>query len=78
MGSQEVSHCFPLNGNQENPSIRGLKNVIEDYRVNSHAVRLSGPTLITPILQTIYDSLVGSSQIYKVVILLLDGEIDDY
>jgi len=78
MGSQEVSHCFPLNGNQENPATRGLKNVIEDYQVNSHAVHLSGPTLIAPILKTIYNSLAESSQIYKVVILLLDGEIDDY
>jgi hypothetical protein len=61
MGIQEVSHCFPLNGNLENPATRGIKNVIEDYQVNSHAVHLSGPTLIAPILQTIYNSLAESS-----------------
>lgn len=32
MGTEETSHCFPLNGNAENPTIFGIANIIGTYR----------------------------------------------
>ena len=77
---KEVSHCFPLNGHEEKPSVSGLAELIEIYRTNTPAITFSGPTLITPILQKLYDQLVENKtqKMYRVLVLLLDGDIDDY
>jgi hypothetical protein len=34
MGEDEVSHCFPLNGNWDDPSIEGVQNLIKTYTKN--------------------------------------------
>jgi len=28
MGMTEVSHCFPLNGNRDDPSVEGIDNLV--------------------------------------------------
>jgi hypothetical protein len=32
MGISATSHCFPLNGNPENPEIYTIANIIQTYR----------------------------------------------
>lgn len=32
MGNYATSHCFPLNGNADNPEIQGIERIIEIYR----------------------------------------------
>lgn len=32
MGAAQVSHCFPLNGNLQNPEVLGTEKVLELYR----------------------------------------------
>jgi hypothetical protein len=32
MGKQEVSHCFPLNGNVRNPEIATIDRVLSTYQ----------------------------------------------
>jgi len=44
MESTEVSDCFPLNGNVENPEIHTIDEVIRIYKKNSQNIKLMGPT----------------------------------
>lgn len=47
-GEDEVSHCFPLNGNMEDPSITGLEKMMKTYKQSLSDVELNGPTLFEP------------------------------
>jgi hypothetical protein len=50
MGQESVSHCFPLNGNEENPEIVGIDEVISTYKDVAKNIKLLGPTNFAPIL----------------------------
>ena len=50
MGSEQVSHCFPLNGSDANPEIAGIDNVIATYKDVVKNVKLLGPTHFAPML----------------------------
>ena len=79
MGSNEVSHCFPLNGQKNNPEIAGIENVIKTYKENSGKVKLLGPTLFAPVLRQTRD-LINKEQnkkMYYILLVLTDGEIHD-
>lgn len=32
MGMNQVSHCFALNGNPQNPNIPGIQGILQTYR----------------------------------------------
>ena len=32
LGINEVSHCFAINGNSENPNISGIEGIVQTYR----------------------------------------------
>ena len=44
-GADQVSHCFELNGNKDDPAIDGLQNMLNTYRESLEKVRLWGPTM---------------------------------
>ena len=46
-----VSHCFPLTFDQNNPNVQGLQNILGAYRYALSNVQLSGPTLFSPIIR---------------------------
>ncbi|MEJ1288042.1 hypothetical protein NN561_019071 [Cricetulus griseus] len=45
-----VSHEFPLNGNQENPSCCGIDGILEAYHSSLRTVQLYGPTNFAPVV----------------------------
>jgi len=45
-----VSHCFPLNGNPNNPEIIGIEGIIAEYQTKLQHIDLAGPTLFNPLL----------------------------
>jgi len=48
MGSNEVSHCFHLNG-QENPEVEGVQGILAAYRnAMANGIGLYGPTNFEP------------------------------
>jgi Copine/C2 domain len=51
MGGMHVSHCFPLNGNPQNPEIVGVEGILAEYRQKLPAIQFRGPTLFANILQ---------------------------
>ena len=34
MGESQVNHCFPLNGNYDEPEIKGIDEIIKAYHEN--------------------------------------------
>ncbi|GAB1300812.1 Copine-5 [Apodemus speciosus] len=74
-----VSHEFPLNGNQENPSCCGIDGILEAYHSSLRTVQLYGPTLRArrhPRGQRNAAAVQDGSQ-YSVLLIITDGVISD-
>jgi len=76
-----VTHCFPLNGNPQNPEVPGIRGILDVYEFALKNVQLYGPTIFSQVLQTatMISSTLESQQRQKYFILLIitDGNIDD-
>lgn len=46
----QALHCFPLNGNPNNPEVYGLEGIMQSYLNMLLHVELAGPTLFNPII----------------------------
>lgn len=79
MGSEQVSHCFPLNGSETAPDIAGIENVIKTYKDVSQKVKLLGPTHFAPMLQKTKELVLAGKdeKMYYILLILTDGEIHD-
>ena len=51
MGMNAISHCFPVNGNPNDPEIQTIMNVVATYRQTLPSIGLGGPTLFAPLLE---------------------------
>jgi hypothetical protein len=88
-GAADVSHCFPLNGNENDPSITGLETkeggkpgLLETYKDSLSHVQLYGPTLFEPVHKSVIkfvNKMMGLKdiQLYHVLLILTDGCIHD-
>jgi hypothetical protein len=81
MGSDDVSHCFPLNGNAENPTIHGIHEIAETYMKTLTSIKLYGPTYFNAIIDGMVSQvdrdLAQNLSIYHILLILTDGEIHD-
>lgn len=79
MGTNDVSHCFPLNGNNSNYEIHGFEGILEYYRKNLPQITLYGPTLFGSIIEKQIEMTKAKmgSKTYNVLLILTDGEIHD-
>jgi hypothetical protein len=77
----EVSHCFPLNFNPQNPEVRGVQGILESYWYSLNQVDLHGPTNFSPILEAAIQYASGGMsqerQTYYLLLIITDGEITD-
>ena len=48
--TSRVSHCFAVNGHEENPEVPGVAGVMDIYHSTLPYLRFSGPTFFAPIL----------------------------
>jgi hypothetical protein len=46
-----VSHCYPLNGNLENPRVHGVGGIISAYQNLLRNSSLKGPTNFAPVIR---------------------------
>ena len=80
--NRQISHCFPLNFNTEDPSVYGIEGIMRAYNSALRAVELSGPTLFSQIISTAV-IMAESAQVnqlnqqYFILLILTDGEIHD-
>lgn len=79
--NNSVSHCFPLNFNEQNPEVRGVDGILSSYKTAIRRCGLSGPTIFTPIISKAigYASQYQSSgeQKYLILLIITDGCISD-
>lgn len=79
MGETEVSFNFPLNGNVEDPSIKGIEAVLETYRQNLSAIEFRGPTNFAPFLRDFHKRVSErkDEQVFDIMVIMTDGKISD-
>ena len=76
--------CFPLNGNEAEPEITGVEEIVAAYQQTLDKCRLSGPTNVA----TLLNKVVGSAKAgqageqagrpaYTILLLLTDGAFSD-
>ena len=80
MGNDKVSHCFPLNG-EDDPNIVGIENIIATYRNNLPSIELpNSPAQLSPVLEQfekyVKEEMVGNNG-YGILLLLTGGAITD-
>ena len=51
MGETQVSHCFPLNGSRDDPSITGVDEIVNTYRTHLTDIQIGKKTLFAPVLE---------------------------
>ncbi|KAJ5077291.1 copine [Anaeramoeba ignava] len=81
----QVSHCFPLNGNPQNPYVPGVQGILQAYHNAFYwpGFTLWGPTNFAPIINSVAQIARGYTQMqnnqkYFVLLFLTDGEITDF
>lgn len=73
-----VSHCFALNGFQDNPYIKGFENVLQVYKNTLPEIKLSGPTKFRPLLEKQLEICRNSDEnTYHILLILTDGVAHD-
>ena len=79
--NNRVSHCFPLNGNEDDPEVHGLNGILDVYRQSLSRVTLYGPTIFAQVLRKAFQMAgphcTQDNQVYQIFLLLTDGVLDD-
>ena len=47
----KTSHCFPVNGNRNDPEVKGINGVLQVYKSMLPKIELSGPTYFGGIIE---------------------------
>ena len=77
-----VSHCFPLNMNPDNPEIQGIDGILQAYRNILNQTKLYGPTffhfIIDQVISVVKQDVIAENKMnYNILMILTDGIIDD-
>lgn len=81
-GNPNVDHCFPLNGNPNDPEIAGIDGILKAYRTVLNNTQLWGPThfhyFIDRLNQTVKRDIERENYTnYNILMILTDGIIED-
>lgn len=74
-----TSHCFALNGNEQNPFCYGIDGVLSSYVSSFSWLTLSGPTNFAPIITNVCNLAAQSpyGDKYYILLMITDGVITD-
>ena len=77
--NNNVSMCFNINFNNNNPNIYLISNIIEIYHKCLDQITFSGPTEFTPIINKVISEIKKDNNPlkYEILMILTDGVIDD-
>eukprot|EP00281_Chroomonas_sp_CCMP1168_P023752 CAMPEP_0206236744 /NCGR_PEP_ID=MMETSP0047_2-20121206/13881_1 /ASSEMBLY_ACC=CAM_ASM_000192 /TAXON_ID=195065 /ORGANISM="Chroomonas mesostigmatica_cf, Strain CCMP1168" /LENGTH=585 /DNA_ID=CAMNT_0053661105 /DNA_START=37 /DNA_END=1790 /DNA_ORIENTATION=- len=76
----QVSHCFALNGDAANPSVRQVQGILDAYQQCLVNVQLYGPTNFASVIRAAHQAAKNVQpprQAYYVLLIITDGEITD-
>ena len=81
-GNPNVDHCFPLNGNPEDPEINGIDGILQTYRTVLRNTELWGPTHFHHFINKLNDTVKQdidreNYNCYNILMILTDGIIED-
>ncbi len=81
-GSHNNMHCFALNGNQNNPEVNTIDNILKLYREVVPKLSFSGPTFFAPLINNLNNNVKddlknGKKMNYNILMILTDGQIGD-
>lgn len=78
-GNNQVSHCFNLNFNPQDPNVHLIDEVMTIYRNAVTQLNFSGPTLFAPLINHVINTIKMDSKKnqYNVLLILTDGMIND-
>eukprot|EP00012_Vannella_robusta_P004001 CAMPEP_0206187724 /NCGR_PEP_ID=MMETSP0166-20121206/3168_1 /ASSEMBLY_ACC=CAM_ASM_000260 /TAXON_ID=95228 /ORGANISM="Vannella robusta, Strain DIVA3 518/3/11/1/6" /LENGTH=233 /DNA_ID=CAMNT_0053603353 /DNA_START=201 /DNA_END=898 /DNA_ORIENTATION=- len=72
-----VSHCFPLNGNEQNPQVQGIDGIIQTYCSALDRIVLQGPTIFKEIIERAASHAQYAEntfkQAYTILLIITDG-----
>mmetsp|Transcript_23543 Transcript_23543/g.23291 ORF Transcript_23543/g.23291 Transcript_23543/m.23291 type:complete len:252 (+) Transcript_23543:812-1567(+) len=78
--ARDVSHCFALTRNDANPYVTGIEEIIDIYLKELPNIELAGPTYFRNVIEMAIakarEKTDGS--VYNVLLILTDGDIDDF
>ena len=77
-----VSHCFPLSLNPNDPNIQGIEGILQAYRNILNQTKLYGPTyfhfILNHIISLVKEDVMAENKMnYTIIMILTDGIIDD-
>ena len=76
--SGQVKHDFALNGKEDDPYVASFDEVVQVYKDSIKLINLKGPTLFRPLIERIISQFTNQENTYNILIILTDGDIDDY
>ena len=81
-GNPKVDHCYPLNGNPNDPEILGIDGILQAYRNVLNNTELWGPTHFHYFIDRLNDSVKQdiareNYNNYNILMILTDGIIED-
>ena len=77
--NNKISHCFPINFNEENPNIYTIDNVIKSYHNCLNEIEFSEPTYFSPIINKVNEIVKDDDNNFKynILMILTDGIVHD-
>ena len=81
-GNPKVDHCYPLNGNPDDPEILGIDGILQAYRNVLNNTELWGPThfhyFIDKLNENVKQEVARENfNVYNILMILTDGIIED-
>ena len=81
-GNINVDHCFPLNGNHDDPEIFGIDGILQTYRTVLNKTQLWGPTHFHYFIEYLNNCVTRDVSredynTYNILMILTDGIIED-
>ena len=77
----EFKRCFNINGDNKNGNnkIKGIENVIKEYKRTVNEVELSGGTYFAPVIKSINEKLNKNNNKlnYNILLIISDGSVHD-
>ena len=80
--TNEVSHCYPINMNFNDPNIQSIDGILQTYRNILNQTKLYGPTyfhyIIDHVVSLVKEDVIAENKMnYTILMILTDGIIDD-
>ncbi|VDI27260.1 Hypothetical predicted protein [Mytilus galloprovincialis] len=80
--NRDLPYCFPLTGDQNRYTVKGIKAVTEAYETAVCNLKFGGPTCVAHVIEKAAniaerENISQNKQVYSVLLIITDGVIND-